>query len=415
MKIVLISPTYNERINIKKLIPILENEVFPKVKNHEMRILIVDDSSPDGTAEEVKLFMQQWKNINLLEGEKKGLGIAYVRGMQYAIKNLKADAIIEFDADFQHDPQDIPKLVNAMDKGADHVIGSRYIKDGEIPKEWGTHRKIISRFGGLFAQLMFRSWHIHDMTSGYKLTKTELLKKIDLDHLYSTYYAYKLHILHDILKQKVKITEVPIIFYERKEGSSKITRKDLFDSFRVVFLLWLDDSKRFIKFIFVGGLGFLVQILIQELTILTGLTLSLSMLLSNYNLVQDVDTVSHSLGAGFGAEAAIISNFLINNFWTFDDARKIKEKSSFITRALKFNLASLGSILIQISIVFIAGKTIGESVSFNSTQIPTRIIVLFPTIILLIIPLNYFIYNFVIWKTQYLKKPNSTGSSLNIS
>src|SRR5258708_2250947 len=117
MNIVVIMPTYNEEENIKKMIPMLEKEIFPKVKNHSLHLLVVDDNSPDGTADAVKKFMQQWNTIELLSGKKQGLGSAYVRGMQYAMKHMHADAVIEFDADFQHDPHDIPRLIKAMDDG----------------------------------------------------------------------------------------------------------------------------------------------------------------------------------------------------------------------------------------------------------------------------------------------------------
>jgi dolichol-phosphate mannosyltransferase len=404
MKITVILPTYNERVNIKKLIPILEEEIFPKIKNHNMNILVVDDNSPDGTALEVKEFAKKWKNIELLTGEKRGLGAAYIRGMHYAMDNIKAEAVIEFDADFQHDPHDIPRLIEALDKGADCVVGSRYIKGGKIPKEWGIHRKIISRFGGVFAQIVLRASNIHDMTSGFKLTKTSFLKKVDLENLYSKYYAYKLHILHDVMLQKAKIAEVPIIFYERKEGSSKITRKDLLDSFWVVIRLRIRDSKRLIKFLFVGGTGFLVQVIIQESSIYLGITTFITNILINNNLVDDFTSVSHSIGAGFGAEAAIISNFLLNNFWTFNDTRKLKEKSNFFIRAIKFNLASLGAIFIQSLAVLIAEKLIGEEITIFAHSFPTRLVILIPVIILFVIPLNYFIYNIVVWKTQYLNK-----------
>lgn len=404
MKITVILPTYNERVNIKKLIPLLEEEIFPTIKNHNMHILVVDDNSPDGTADEVKDFTKKWKNIEILTGEKKGLGAAYIRGMHYAMNNMKAEAIVEFDADFQHDPRDIPRLIEAMDKGADCVVGSRYIKGGEIPKEWGIHRKIISRLGGLFAQIVLRTPNVHDMTSGFKLTKTSFLKNVDLDNLYSKYYAYKLHILHDVLLQKAKVAEVPIIFYERKEGSSKITRKDLLDSFWVVIRLRIRDSKRLIKFLFVGGTGFLVQVITQEASIHLGITSFITQILINNNLVDDFTSVSHSIGAGFGAEAAIISNFLFNNFWTFSDTRNLKEKSRFIVRAIKFNLASFGSIFIQSMAVLIAEKTLGEQITLFSQSFPTRLLVLIPVIILFVIPLNYFIYNIVVWKTQYLSK-----------
>jgi dolichol-phosphate mannosyltransferase len=404
MKITVILPTYNERVNIEKLIPILEEEIFPRIKGHDMHILVVDDNSPDGTAQEVKEFTKKWKNIAILLGEKHGLGAAYVRGMHYACDEMQAEAVIEFDADFQHDPHDIPSLIDALDKGADYVIGSRYIKGGRIPKEWGIHRKIISLFGGLFAQIILWKWSIHDMTSGFKLTKTSLLRKVDLDHLYSKYYAYKLHILHDVLLQRPKVTEVPIIFHERKEGSSKITRKDLFDSFRVVMLLRVRDSKRLIKFLVVGGTGFIVQVITQESTIHLGIAASITNILINNGLVKDFTAVSHSIGAGFGAESAIISNFLFNNFWTFNDTRNLKEKSPFLIRAAKFNLASFGSILIQSLAVLIAEKVAGPQIILFSHSFPTRLIVLIPTIILFVIPLNYFIYNIVVWKTQYLNK-----------
>lgn len=411
MKIVVILPTYNERVNIKRLIPVLEEEVLPKITKHHIELLVVDDNSPDGTADEVKDFMEKWKNIKLLLGKKEGLGAAYARGMHYAMDEMKADAVIECDSDFQHDPHDIPRLIEAMDKGADYVIGSRYIPGGAIPKEWGIHRKLISRFGGLFAQLVLWTWSVHDMTSGFKLTKTSYLRNVDLDHLFSKYYAYKLHILHDILSQKAKVTEVPIIFYERKKGSSKITRKDLFDSFKVVIQLRIRDSRRFIKFLFVGGTGFIVQVMAQEGSIRFGLAALITNILIKFNWVKDFTSVSHSIGAGIGAEAAIISNFILNNYWTFEDARKIKEGSPSLFRAVKFNVASLASIFLQSAVVFISEKILGENVIIFNHTYPVRVLVLFPTIILFVIPLNYFIYNFVIWKTQYLRQKKVTSRS----
>jgi dolichol-phosphate mannosyltransferase len=383
MKIVVISPTYNEKINIAKLIPLLIEEIFPQIKNHDMHLLIVDDDSPDGTSEVVREFMKKWKNIELLNGAKNGLGAAYVKGMHYAMDTMHADAVMEFDADFQHDPQDIPKLVKAMDEGADYVIGSRYVPGGTIPKEWGIHRKIISRFGGLFAQIVLLHRNVHDMTSGFKLTRSSFLRNVDLDHLYSQYYAYKMHILHDVLRQGAKVTEVPIIFYERKEGSSKITRKDLFDSFWVVIRLRLRDSSRFIKFLIVGGTGFVVQILTINTSILLG--------------------VEQFIAAMIGGEMAILSNFLLNNIWTFSDTKSVKEQGGFFIRLIKFNFASLASIGLQGIVVYLMVRIFGEEVNVLGFTFHTAIAILIPTIIFLVIPLNYLIYNKIIWKTQKLK------------
>lgn len=384
MKIVIILPTYNEKVNMERMIPVLEKEVFPKIKNHEMHILVADDKSPDGTADVVRQFMKDYKNLHLLEGNKEGLGAAYARAMRYAMDEMHAYAVLEFDADFQHDPHDIPKFVHALDEGADYVIGSRYIPGGEIPKEWGWHRKVISRFGGMFAQLAWWNFSMHDMTSGFKLTKSEFLKKVDLEHLYSKYYAYKLHILHDLIKMGAKVKEVPIIFYERKEGSSKITSKDMFDSLYVVLRLRFDDLKRFIKFLFVGGTGFIFQFIVTAFSISVGM--------------------EQHIAAMIAGEVAILSNFILNNLWTFKDTGKVKEHGNFFLRLLKFNAASLASIGIQGLSVYLAVLFFGDTMTIFSYKIPTSLVILFPTIIIIVIPLNYVIYNKVIWKTQYLKK-----------
>jgi dolichol-phosphate mannosyltransferase len=383
MKIVIILPTYNERKNIEKMIPLLEKEIFTKIEGHEMFILVVDDSSPDGTAEEVKKSMEKWKNVKLLTGKKNGLGAAYVRGMKYAMHEMKADAVMEFDSDFQHDPHDIPKLIKALDDGADYVIGSRYIKGGAIPKAWGIDRKFLSVFGSLFTRVAWLNFKIHDMTSGFKLARTSYLKKVDLDHLLSHNFAYKMHILHDLVKLGAKVKEVPIIFYEREEGSSKINQKDQIESLYVVLRLAVDDHKRFIKFLFVGGTGFVVQYIVTYFCIIGGLEQFIAVMIA--------------------AETAILCNFTLNNLWTFGDTKEIKEQGHFFRRLVKFNIASLASIGIQTFSAFLAVLFLGETLNILGHEWHTSLIILFPTIILIVLPLNYFVYNKVIWKTQYLK------------
>ncbi len=407
MKIVVILPTYNEKVNIEKMLPVLEEKIFPQIKNHEMKILVVDDNSPDGTAEVVKRDMKKWNNIELLSGEKKGLGAAYVRGMRYAMDRMKADAVMEFDSDFQHNPHDIPRIISAMDKGADYVIGSRYVSGGSIPEDWGLDRKILSVFGSLFTQVVWLNFRIHDMTSGFKLTKTSYLKKVDLDHLLSYQFAYKMHILHEIIKSGAKVSEVPIAFLDREKGTSKISKKDQFDSLYVVVRLAIDDRKRMIKFLFVGGTGFIVQVVFQEATIRLGLALVLTTWLSLFtNLFTthtDLLSLSQGVGAAIGAEAAILSNFMLNNSWTFQDTHHIKQSSNIFMRLLKFNLTSLASIFIQFFAVWVGVKMLGNYMLIFSYAVPVRILILFPTIIFLVLPLNYLIYNKLIWKTQYLK------------
>lgn len=205
---------------------------------------------------------------------------------------------------------------------------------------------------------------------------------------------------------KAKVKEVPIIFYERKKGSSKISRKDLFDSFAVVLKLRFRESKRFIKFLIVGGTGFTNQIISQELSVLSGLAIFLAGLLypsiGHLFNVSNVVEMKNIIAVGIGAEAAIISNFLINNFWTFQDTRKMKEKSHVLIRMIKFNTASLLSIIIQVVAASIAISLFGVSIPVFGIDIPTRLIFIIPTILLLVVPFNYFIYNKIIWKTQFL-------------
>jgi dolichol-phosphate mannosyltransferase len=378
--VVVIIPTYNERENIDRMIDVLENDIFPQIKTHEMKILVADDTSPDKTAEVIKEKQKKWKNISLLMGKKEGLGSAYARAMKYVVDNFEAEAVIEFDADFQHEPQDIIRLINAMDEGYDYVIGSRYIKGGSVPKNWALDRRLLSSFGGLFARIIWLKFDIHDITAGLKLTKTWILKKIDLSHLLSKQFAYKMELLHAAYKMGAKVKEIPITFKDREIGVSKINKSEQFESLYVVLVLALRDYERKIKFLIVGGAGFVVQVVAQETAVFFGL--------------------SHSLAAGFGAEVAILSNFLWNHLWTFSDAKHSKGSSNTFVKMLKFNFTSLGAVITQTFAVWLGEKILGINVVFFGHMVATRVLVLFPTIIFIVIPLNYILYNKVVWKTQ---------------
>jgi len=260
MKIVIIIPTYNEKKNISDLIDALEKEFFafgrsPSVadgfgayvsgeKNlpkHQFSILIVDGNSPDGTAETVVQKKKIYQNINLtVEKEKRGLGMAYIEGMNYAIQQLKADAFIEFDGDGQHDPKDIKRLVAELDNGYDYVIGSRYVAGGSIPEEWAWHRKFLSRFGSLFIKRLL-GLPTNDNTSAFKLSRVKnFAEKLPLseDKILSKRHAYKIHLLYEMLALGAKTKEIPIQFLERSGGSSKSSLEDIVESLRVAFKLY---------------------------------------------------------------------------------------------------------------------------------------------------------------------------------
>jgi len=240
MKIIVIIPTYNERQTISDLIDALEIE-FKNIARHALGILVIDGNSADGTAEAVRAKAGEYKNVYLIvEKEKRGLGMAYLAGMRHAVEKLGADAFIEFDGDFQHDPKDIQRLIAEFDNGYDYIIGSRYVPGGEIPKAWGWHRKFLSRFGGLFIRFLLQL-PTQDNTSGLKLSRVKgFFEKLPLDErrILSRRHAYKIHLLYEMVSLGAKVKEIPIKFLEREKGSSKSSLEDIIESLKVAFILF---------------------------------------------------------------------------------------------------------------------------------------------------------------------------------
>ena len=171
MKIVVVIPTYNEAGTVGQVVEELVGKVFPKIKGHEMELLVVDDHSPDGTGKIIREKMKKYRRISLLEGEKQGIGMAYARGFRYAITKMGAGAVMEMDGDFQHDPQDVPRFIAELDKGYDYIIGSRYVPGGAIPKEWTIDRKFFSVVGNLIYQVSLLMFDVHDFTTGFRLAR----------------------------------------------------------------------------------------------------------------------------------------------------------------------------------------------------------------------------------------------------
>ncbi len=194
-----------------------------------MRVLVVDDNSPDGTQEIVKKFLKD-KRMHMITGEKKGLGDAYIRGFKYAINSLKSEVIFEMDADFSHKPSDIPRFLEEINNGYDFVIGGRYISGGATP-DWGLYRKTISRGGNFFARIIAGLNNVHDCTSGFRAIKTDLIKKIDLNGLNVEGYSFQMNLLWNAIKKGGNIKEIPIVFNDRDLGSSKMRFKDLYEFF----------------------------------------------------------------------------------------------------------------------------------------------------------------------------------------
>ncbi len=364
-------PSYNEAANIGKMIDVLFEKEFQKIKDADMHLLVVDDNSPDGTGEVVKRAQKKYKNLHLLTGEKQGLGMAYVRGMKYAMNTLHADATIEMDADFQHNPIYVKDLVNAFLEGADYVIGSRYVAGGSIPKTWAWHRRAVSFWGNLFARTVLFLPKLHDVTTGFRLTKVKgVLDHIDLDHLMELHrFAFKVDLFYQSVNLSKKTVEVPIAFGTRKEEKSKFSLMEMVATNKVVLLLRLRASQKLIKFGIVGFIGFVIN----------------AGALAFFSNLRFPEAASWALST----ELAIISNFTLNNIWTFR-AEKIEGLSQLIKKFLQFNLTSSGALVIQTVLGALMVRFFGDH----------RTIFLLIIVVFVVLPYNYFMYNYFIWKKK---------------
>jgi dolichol-phosphate mannosyltransferase len=216
-KLVII-PTYNERENIGPIIQAIHD------LNQDFHILVIDDGSPDGTADIVRTYQSQFPNSVLLEERmgKLGLGTAYIHGFKWGIKR-EYGYIFEMDADFSHNPSDLPRLYDACKNGgADVAIGSRYIKGGGV-QNWPRNRILLSKGGSLYTRLIL--WMpVEDQTAGFMCYKREVLETINLDEIHFVGYAFQIEMKFAAWKLGFKLKEVPIQFEDRKYGESKMSK-----------------------------------------------------------------------------------------------------------------------------------------------------------------------------------------------
>ncbi|MGC9045791.1 polyprenol monophosphomannose synthase [Thermodesulfovibrio sp. 3462-1] len=217
MNVLVILPTYNEAENVEKLIP--------RLLEHEVDILFIDDASKDNTAEKIKKWIKQSERVNLIQRPAKlGLGTAYVTGFKWAL-NRHYDCIFEMDADLSHDPGDIPKFIEKCNEGYDLVIGSRYTRGTISVVGWDFRRLLLSKFANKYAITILGLKFLTDVTSGYRCYQRRVLEVIELDSIKSNGYAFQIEMIYRAYKLGFKITEIPIIFYERNSGSSKMSKK----------------------------------------------------------------------------------------------------------------------------------------------------------------------------------------------
>jgi len=212
-KAVVCLPTYNERENLEAMLRALGDK--------GVDVLVIDDNSPDGTGELADRLARELDYVDVLHRERKeGLGPAYLAGFRRALGD-GAELILEMDCDFSHDPNDVPRLVAAVDE-ADVALGSRYVEGGAV-RNWGVLRRFVSAGGSWYARVLL-GVRIRDLTGGFKCYRREVLERIDLDAIHSKGYAFQIETTFRALRAGFRVGEIPITFVDREAGGSKMSR-----------------------------------------------------------------------------------------------------------------------------------------------------------------------------------------------
>ena len=334
LKACVVLPTYNEAENIESI----TKAVFATQSNiptHQLYVIVVDDNSPDGTQEIVKQQMQQYPNLRLVTGNKVGLGDAYKRGISFAITTFNPDLMLQMDADGQHDPKLIPKLINLANDGFSLVIGSRLIAGGSTP-DFSIWRKFLSTLGNLLVRYLGGIKNVKDCTSGFRCIKANLLSKCDFDYLSTRGYSFQSSLIYELIRHGAKPIEVPIIFKDRIKGQSKLTLTDQIEFLINIGKITFHKSEYFIKYCCVGLVGSVVN-------------------LGTYLLLNRYFQTPLEVASLIAIETSIVSNFLLNNFWTFKQRTK---KLSMFRRVVNFHIAASISGLIFYYLFFLFLVTI---------------------------------------------------------
>jgi len=316
LKACVVLPTYNEAENIESI----TKAIFAMQSNidtHQLYVIVVDDNSPDGTQEIVKKQMQKNPYLLLVTGNKVGLGDAYKRGISFAISTFNPDLLLQMDADGQHDPTLIPKFINLANDGFSLVIGSRYVPGGSTP-DFSYWRKFLSIMGNFLIRHLGKASNVQDCTSGFRCIKANLLPKCNMDGLSTRGYSFQSLLVCELIRNGAKPIEVPIIFKDRVKGKSKLTLRDQIEFLVSITKITYRYSEDFIRYCLVGLVGMLVNI-------------------GAYLLLNRYFQIPLQAASLIAIEISIVSNFLLNNYWTFKTRPK---KLSMIRRLLNFHIAA---------------------------------------------------------------------------
>ena len=227
MEVLVIVPTYNERENIEHVLDVLLS------LDVDLGVLVVDDNSPDGTGAFVDQYREREPRVQVLHRPgKMGLGSAYIRGFNWALEETDTKFVFEMDADFSHDPRAIPEFL-AKTGEADLVIGSRYL-DGITVMNWPLRRLVLSVGANIYTRVI-TGMPLKDATGGFKCFSRKVLEALPLDTIRSDGYSFQIEMNFHVWKRKFRIVEIPIVFVDRQEGTSKMSRRIVYEA---VFLVW---------------------------------------------------------------------------------------------------------------------------------------------------------------------------------
>lgn len=393
-KAVILIPTYNEAENIERTLIALDAVLGKVEKSWTVEVLVIDDSSPDGTGGIVQKLAKTKKYLHLLTNPKKsGLGGAYLKGMEKAFEQMDADVIFEFDADLSHDPTRIPAFLKKIDQGSDLVLGSRYIKGGSIPSDWSLHRKFLSVFGNLFIMLVLTDFRIRDWTTGYRAIRKSVYEAVKKEMTSDRFtgYTFQIGFLHKAVRKGFKVAEVPINFIDRTHGHSKLGSEYIKNTLLYILKVRIREIyyHRVFRFALVGTIGAMIQLFSLHF----------------YRYLVPVNHLSwltaYQEAVLLSIETAIVANFILSNLWTFSDRRLAAWKVPF--KFVQFNLAAFGSILIQFIISSLGERYIGLFKLFNIPFTPFEVdtgMLYAVAGILIGMFWNFFAYSKIIWRKK---------------
>ncbi|MDO8619225.1 MAG: GtrA family protein [Candidatus Daviesbacteria bacterium] len=390
-KVVVVTPTFNEKGSIEKVIDLIL-EQNGKIPGFDIHVLVSDSHSPDGTGEIVKKIAAKNMKVHFLDVYERGLGLAIIKGYEYALDKLNADVLMQIDADLQHNPNEIPLFLEKIAVGFEYVQGSRYIKGGE--NRISITRQIFSFGASLICRVMTGIWQISDFTPSYKAYDKNLYLRMNLSAIpwEGTTFLIQPAAIVEADRAGAKMAEVPIKFNNRRVDRSKnevvnyiidilgYCLEIRLSKWGIKFpvLYWVRRSKTFIKFGMVGFAGTIVDFIF-------------------YNIFIGYFGFPPASAKGLSTEIAIFNNFTFNNIWTF---KRRKTKNKLWKKFGIFNLVSFGGLAISVVIIKLLHSTYGDGIFLlGPLQIQFYNLYFFATIPLMM-TWNFLMNHFVTWRHE---------------